>query len=219
MKARYVCGGVALILAAAIANAANAQLASPCVKNSPERQGKIGCSIIEDKVLPSGLQGPLFWHIDSFDSVELARAAGGPTAVAFEAAGQSWLFTIESQTSNHHGGKHVTEVGPLPLSPAPQYSMEVRSALFKPGMYSAAHYHSGVEAVYVIEGDACYETPTKASRARKGETVVISAGTFHRAVAAGSTTRYVLSVNLHDSSKTPTVRMEEVKVPQLVKCK
>jgi quercetin dioxygenase-like cupin family protein len=220
MKACSASVGIALILLALVmANTANAQPASPCVENSPERRGEVGCSIIENKFLPEGLQGPLFWHIDSFDSLELARTAVGPTAIAFEAAGRSWLMTIESKTSDHHGGQHVTEVGPLPLSPAPKYSMEVRSAVFKPGMYSVVHHHSGVEAIYLIEGEACYETPAQAARLRKGETLVIPAGTFHRAVATGSTLRYVLSVNLHDSSKTPTMRMEEGKAPQLVKCK
>lgn len=219
MKACFACVGIALILLAMpLVDPANAQLASPCVENSPERRGEVGCSIIQDKLLPDGLQGPLFWHIDSFDSLALAHAAGGPTAVAFEAAGRSWLLTIESKTSDHHGGQHVTEVGPLPLTPAGQYSMEVRSVLFKPGMYSAVHHHSGVEAVYVIDGEACYETPTHAHKLRKGEALVIPAGTIHRAVTPGSTLRYVISVNLHDSSKTPTLRIEEGRGAQLVQC-
>ena len=37
--------------------------------------------------------------------------------------------------------------------------MVVQSALFGSGMYSLAHHHSGVEAVYVVEGEACYESP------------------------------------------------------------
>lgn len=220
MKACAACLRIALILLAlVIVNTANAQPASPCVENSPERRGEVGCSIIENKLLPAGLQGPLFWHIDRFDSLEFARKAVGPTAVAFEAAGRSWLMTIESKTSDHHGGQHVTEVGPLPLSPALKYSMEVRSAAFKPGMYSVVHHHSGVEAIYVIAGEACYETPARAAKLRKGETLIVPAGTLHRAVATGSTLRYVLSVNLHDSSKTATMRIEEGKDPQLVKCK
>ena len=207
-----------LLLTAATASTANAQLASPCVTDSPERRGEVGCSIIADKLLTGGLRSPMFWHIDSFASLELARAAAGPTAVAFEAAARSWLMTIESQTSDHHGGRHVTEVGPLPLAAAPRYSMEVRSSIFTPGMYSQAHHHSGVEAVYVIEGEACYETPTQAVRLRTGEAFVVPAGTSHRAVAIGSTRRHVISVNLYDSTKTPTIRLEDSKAPQLVKC-
>jgi quercetin dioxygenase-like cupin family protein len=208
-----------IVLSVVVANTTTAQLASPCVENSAERRGGYGCSIIEKKLLPKGLRGPLFWHIDSFDSLELARAAVGPASVAFEAAGRSWLMTIESKPSDHHGGRHVTELGPLPLPEAARYSMQVISSRFKPGMYSLVHHHSGVEAIYVIEGEACYETPTRALRLSKGDTAFIPAGTFHRAVAMGSTPRYVLGVNIHDASKTPTIRMDEGTAPRLVECK
>src|SRR5712664_3495427 len=83
------------------------KLMATCVENSPERRGEVGCSIIENKLLPDGLKEPLFWHIDRFDSAEHARKAVGPASVAFEADGTSWLMTLESQTSDHHGGRHV----------------------------------------------------------------------------------------------------------------
>jgi len=217
MKACPAC--VVIVLSLIIANTTTAQLAPPCVENSPERRGEFGCSIIENKLLPEGLRGPLFWHIDSFNSLDRARAAVAPASVAFEAAGRSWLMTIESKTSDHHGGRHVTEVGPLPLPRAARYSMQVLSSRFKPGTYSSVHHHSGVEAIYVIEGEACYETPTRVFRLSKRDTVFIPTGTFHRAVATGFTPRYVLGVNIHDASKTPTIRMDEGKAPQLVECK
>ena len=34
-----------------------------CVENSPEPRGEIGCSIIENKLLPNNLKEPVFWHI------------------------------------------------------------------------------------------------------------------------------------------------------------
>jgi hypothetical protein len=84
-----------------------------CVQNSPERRGEIGCSIIENKPLPDNLKQSLSWHIDGFDSAESARKAAGPASVAFDAVGTSWLMTVESQTSDHHGGRHVAQEGPL----------------------------------------------------------------------------------------------------------
>ncbi len=195
------------------------QLMSTCVENSPERRGELGCTIIENKLLPDGLRGPLFWHIDRFDSAERARTAVGPASVAFEAAGTSWLMTIEAQTSDHHGGGHVAQVGPLQLPRAAKHSMLVQSAVFTPGMYSLVHHHSGVEAVYVIEGDACYETPSRAFKLRKSETLALPAGTPMRAVATGSTRRYVLAVIVYDASQPPTTRMEEAKGPRLVACR
>jgi quercetin dioxygenase-like cupin family protein len=210
---------VVILLSAVVATKTTAQLASSCVENSPERRGEFGCSIIENKLLPERLRGPLFWHIDSFDSLERARAAVDPTSVAFEAAGRTWLVTIESTTSNHHGGRHVAEVGPLPLPKAARYSMQVLASRFKPGTHSLVHHHSGVEAIYVLEGEACYETPTRVFGLSKGGTVFIPAGTLHRAVVPGSIPRYVIGVNIYDVSKTPTTRMDEGTAPQLIECK
>jgi quercetin dioxygenase-like cupin family protein len=218
--AMKVCSAFTVLLVSALAaNTAAAQLMSTCVENSPERRGEIGCSIIQSKVLPDGLKEPVFWHIDRFDSLERARAAVGPASIAFEAAGTSWLMTIESETSDHHGGSHVARVGPLPLPQAAKYAMLVQSAVFKPGMYSLVHHHSGVEAVYVIEGEACYETPARAAKLQKGETLALPGGTPMRAVVTGSTRRHVLAVIVHDAAQPSTMRMEEGMGPSLVACK
>ena len=220
MTPQTTCSASALMLVSVLtANTAAAQPMSTCVENSPERRGQIGCSIIESKVLPNGLKEPLFWHIDRFESSERARTAVGPTSIAFQAAGTSWLMTIESQTSDHHGGQHVAQVGPLPLPRAPKLSMNVISSAFAPGMYSAVHHHSGVEAFYVLEGEQCAETPTQGSMLRKGDTLAIPTGVPMRLVVTGSTLRRQLAVIVHDAAQPPTMRMQEGTVPPLVACK
>jgi Uncharacterized conserved protein, contains double-stranded beta-helix domain len=199
-------------------NTARAQLMSTCIPDSPERRGGIGCSIIQSKPLPD-LTGPAFWHIDRFDSLDRARAAVGPASIAFDAAGSSWLMTIESDTADHHGGGHVAQVGPLPLPRAAKYTMMIQSAVFMPGMYSVVHHHSGVEAVYVLEGEACFETPTRAATLRKGETLAIPGDTPMRAVVTGTSRRHVFAVIIHDADRPSTMRMEEGTGPKLVACK
>jgi quercetin dioxygenase-like cupin family protein len=198
---------------------ADAQLAPTCIENSPERRGAIGCSNVENKLLPEGLREPLFWHIDKFDSLDHARAAVGPASVAFDAGGTSWLMTVESQTSNHHGGSHVTHVGPLPLPRAARYSMQVISSLLTPGMYSSVHHHPGVETVYVLEGEACFETPTRAYKLQKGETLSVPPYTDMRAVILGTVPRYVLAAVIHDAAQPPTMRMEGGPEPTLAVCR
>ncbi len=210
---------VVALLSMLIAGKAGAQPMSLCVENSPERRGEIGCSIIENKSLPDGLKEPVYWHIGRFDSLDAARAAVGPASVAFEAAGTSWLMTIETQTVDHHGGIHVTQVGPLQLPRAPKYAIQVNSSKFTPGMYSLAHLHSGVEAFYVIEGELCLETPTEAKTLRKGETLAIPTGIPMRVVITGSTPRHALAIIVHDATQPSTTRIEEGKGPQLVACK
>jgi quercetin dioxygenase-like cupin family protein len=86
-------------------------------------------------------------------------------------------------------------------------------------MYSIAHHHSGVEAVYVLEGEACFETPTRAAMLRKGETLAIPGDTPMRAVVTGTTRRHVLAVIVHDATQPATMRMEEGTGPKLVACK
>ena len=211
--------GVLVVLSILTPNIATAQLMSTCAPDSPERRGQIGCTVFPSKPLPEGVTGPVFWHIDRFDSADRARAAVGSTSIAVDAAGVWWLMTIERDTSDHYGGRHVTHVGPLPLPRAARYAMTVQSALFMPGMYSLPHHHSGVEAVYVLEGEACYETPTRAAKLQKGETLALPGGTPMRAVVTGSARRHVLAVIVHDAAQPATMKMEENTGPKLAACK
>ena len=144
LKVRCLIGAIALLIL--MTKTTSAQLEPACVQNSPERRGEISCSIVEDKPLPGTLKEPLFWHIDRFDSGERARAAVGPASIALEAHGTWWLLTIEARIDDHHGGRHVTQVGLPPLPPAPKYSMLVISAYSTSGLTSRVHLHSGEEA-------------------------------------------------------------------------
>jgi quercetin dioxygenase-like cupin family protein len=128
-------------------------------------------------------------------------------------------MTIERDTTDHHGGQHVTHVGPLPLPRAARYAVTVQSARFMPGMYSLPHHHSGVEAIYVLEGEACYETPTRAVKLQKGETLALPGDTPMRAVVTGAARRHVLAVIVHDAAQPATMRMEDGTGPTLVRCK
>ena len=130
------CSMIAVIGASVLgAMSADAQLMSTCAEKPPVRHGEFGCST-QTKVLPEGLREPVFWHIDRFDTEVAARAAVGDASVAFEDGGTWWLMSIEAETSNHRGGRHVAQVGPLPLPPARRYSMLIQSAVFGPGMLS-----------------------------------------------------------------------------------
>ena len=107
----------------------------------------------------------------------------------------------------------------LPLPKATKYAMVAQSAVFMPGMYSLVHHHSGVEAVYVVEGEACFETPTRAAKLHKGETLALPGDTAMRAVVTGTGRRHVLAVIVHDAGQPATMRMEEGTGPKLVACK
>jgi len=202
----WIASGALVLL---IANPAVAQTLEPkCVENSPERQGKFGCSYIADKPLPDGLQQPLFWHIDKFDSRERAQAAVTPASVAFDAAGSWWLFTIESSAKDHHGGQHVAQVELGPLPPAKQYGLLVYSSFIPPGLTSRVHHHSGPEAFYVVDGEQCLRTESRAYPMHQGDTLLLPTGTIMQMVATGSVARHSFAVVVYDSSQPPTTRME-----------
>jgi quercetin dioxygenase-like cupin family protein len=79
------------------------------------------------------------------------------------------------------------------------------------------HHHSGAEAWYVVSGEQCLETPARAYKTRKGETLVLPAGLTMQLVATGSTLRQALAIIVYDSMQPPTTRMENG--PLLLTCK
>jgi quercetin dioxygenase-like cupin family protein len=146
----------------------------------------------------------------------LSRAA--PTSVAFVAHGSAWLYTIESDTSHHHGGKHRAVVGPLPpLQPNRPYSIMVMSAYFLPGQFSVVHTHAGPEAWWVFEGEQCLETTTATIHARAGEGAMVASGDTMRMVATGTGPRRALVLILHDADQPGGATVDNP--PLLQSCK
>jgi quercetin dioxygenase-like cupin family protein len=125
-------------------------------------------------------------------------------------------MTIESRIDDHRGGRHVTAVALPPLPSAPKYSMLVISAYIPAGLTSRVHLHSGVEAFYVVDGEQCLETQTRAYKMPKGGSLAVPAGVTMRLVATGSMPRRALAVIVYDAAQPPTTRMETG--PQLVSC-
>jgi quercetin dioxygenase-like cupin family protein len=212
------CLTVAVILVVVLAMDGRAQEEPLCVENSPERRGEIGCSIIEIKALPANLKEPVFWHIDRFENGESARAAIGPTSIAFQAHGVWWLMSVESESADHHGGEHVAQVKLSPLPQAAKYSMLVISAYIPSGMTSRVHLHSGVEAFYTVDGEQCLETAERAFKMQKGDTLVVPTGVTMRLVATGPKPRRAFAVVVYDASKPPTTRMPMERASGLVSC-
>jgi quercetin dioxygenase-like cupin family protein len=194
-----------------------AQLEPKCVENSPERHGGIGCSYVENKVLSGVLRDPLYWHIDRFDNGEKARGAVGPDSVAFEGHGAWWLLSVESSVSNHHGGTHVNQVLLPSLPPASKYSMLVISSYIPVGLTSRVHHHSGVEAFYVVDGEQCLETPTRAYPMKEGDVLVLPTGVTMQMVVTGAKPRRAFAVVIYDAAQPPTTPTENA--PPLLACK
>jgi quercetin dioxygenase-like cupin family protein len=217
MKPFYLSGWFFLV-ALLLARPSRVQEEPVCVENSPERRGEIGCSIVEQKPLPSLLKEPVFWHIDQFDSAEPAKAGIGTSSIAFQAHRAWWLMSVGPESNDHHGGRHVAEVNLSPLPKADAYSMLVISAYIPAGMTSRVHFHSGVEAFYTVDGQQCLETKEKAFRMKKGDTLVVPTGITMRLVATGTAPRRAFAVIIYDSSKPPVTRLPMETASELVSC-
>lgn len=127
-------------------------------------------SIAEKKIsqLPPG---QLYWRIDSFPTLAQAQAAAGPTALAAEAAGKVWLFTLGPRGQSSAGGTQVAEVGPVPTISAREYLLRINIAGGPPGVKTPVHTHPGSETFYVLTGELSQKTPHGVSHVAAGRTM------------------------------------------------
>jgi hypothetical protein len=114
---------------------------------------------IAEKKIPQLPPGPLFWRIDNFPTLAQAQAAAGPTALAAEAAGKVWLFTLGVKGGSSPDATKVAEVGPVPLFSAPEYLLRINSASGAPGVKTPVHTHPGSESFYVLTGELSQKSP------------------------------------------------------------
>jgi hypothetical protein len=117
--------------------------------------------------------GPLFWRIETFPSLAQAQAAAGPTALATEAGGRVWLFTLgPAGGTSSPGGSRVAEVGPLPEVAAPRYLLRINDLSGPPGGATPVHTHPGSEAFYVLAGETSQRTPHGVASVAAGRSMV-----------------------------------------------
>jgi hypothetical protein len=126
--------------------------------------------IAEKKVsqLPAG---PLYWRIDTFTTLDQARAAAGPTALAAEAAGKVWLFALGAKGQSSTGGTEVSEVGSVPPVSASEYLLRINIAGGPPGSKTPVHTHPGSETFYVLTGELSQKTPHGVGRVTSGQSM------------------------------------------------
>src|SRR5262249_25110242 len=90
---------------------------------------------IKVKQLP---KGELFWRVESFPTLDEAKAAAPPyrwnpdtvsydglPSLTAEVAGKAWLFILGPKGGAAAGGAEVAEIGPVPPLSAPEYLLRV----------------------------------------------------------------------------------------------
>jgi hypothetical protein len=126
-------------------------------------------------------QGPLYWRVENFPTLDQAKAAAGeyrwnPDTVRYdrwpsltgEVAGKVWLFTLGAQGAATPGGAKVAEIGPVPPISAPAYLLRVNYGSGPRGAKTPVHSHSGSEAFYVVAGKLGQRTPHGVSYVEAG---------------------------------------------------
>ncbi len=188
-----------------------------CTEDSPERRGEEGCTILASRRLVGSRTKPVYWHIDRFDSLDAAKKVAGPNGVADEAHGSVWLMTVEAKTKKHHGGRHIAWIGPIVLPAPDRYSMRVISTMLKPGSTTPVHTHPGPEAIYIVDGEQCMETPDVGHRLVAGHSLILPAGGIHRGRVTVPGGRRALALNLYDAGQPASHELG--KPPPLAPCK
>ena len=196
-------GALALFVLAPAA--ANAQATSrTCSGQSGETPGP--ACLVTHQTLGALPPGPLYWRIYTFADVQTAERAKPPRGVVVEAFGEVWLFDLGAKGRRLKGGRHLSDVGPLPIeTPRGAFSAEYLKSTFTPGMTAPAHVHSGPEAFYAISGASCLETPDGAQVARgAGHSLMVRQGPPMLLMAVGQETRQGFALILHEDGSPPT---------------
>jgi len=145
---------------------------------------------------------PWFWRIDNFPNLAQAEAAAGPTALAVQAEGKAWLFTLGPPGGSSPGGSKVAEIGPVPSISAPEYLLRINRAGGAPGVKTSVHSHPGSETFYVLTGELTQETPDGTHRVAAGQSMLgHPAGTPMEVSSSGNGNLSALVMFVVDAAK------------------
>jgi quercetin dioxygenase-like cupin family protein len=184
---------------------AHAQATSrTCVGQAGETPGP--ACLAGNEMLGALPPGPLYWNIYTFADTSAAARAKPLHGTIVEAFGKVWLFDIGAKGRALEGGRHLTDVGPLPTDAAPgDFSAEYLKSTFAPGQTAPVHVHSGPEAFYALSGGSCLETPDGVQVARgEGHALMVRRGPPMLLMAIGETSRQGFALILHDKEAPPT---------------
>lgn len=152
LKARYLGGLKAAIAATSLV----AVTAAPALAQS---QGKFVVTKMAEMPVSQLPEGELYWHVETFASLEEAKAAGGDFSLATEFDDKAWLFTLADRKAGATGGTPITSIGPVPRFDAPEYLLRINSATAPVGAKTTIHSHPGPEAFLILSGQLTQRTP------------------------------------------------------------
>ena len=150
------------MLLAGLAVSASQATASANSLVDPERGPSLGEFVvtnIAEMRVPALPDGELYWYVDTFGSLDEAKAASGEFSLATEFDGKAWLFTLANRKAGARGGIHMASIGPVPRFDAPGYLLRINSATAPSGSKTTMHSHPGPEAFLILSGQLTQRTP------------------------------------------------------------
>lgn len=98
-----------------------------------------------------------------------AEAANPRWAAIAAAHSRYWLYVLSKAAKPATAGIERAAIGPLALPAGPAVA-HFSEAIFPPGMKTRAHSHPRPEAVYIVRGEQCMETPSDKRKIGPGGT-------------------------------------------------
>lgn len=147
-------------------------------------------------------QGELFWRVETFGSLDQAKAAAGEWSLVAETAGKVWLFTLGPAGGAPSNGTKVAEIGPIPRVSAHQYLLRINDASGPPGSVTHVHSHPGSEAFLVLTGEQSIRGADGVKRVKAGQGEPgRGAGMAMQVSSSGSTDLHALVMFVVDADK------------------
>ena len=146
-------------------------LALTASATAAQDQPKFVVEPVAEKPLAALPDGDLFWHVETFATIEEAKAAATETGVPAEAGGKVWLLTLGPKDMASHGGEPVATFGPIQRFDAPSYLLRINVTDAPPGAKTSVHSHPGSEAIYILSGEATIRWPDRTDVAGVGESL------------------------------------------------
>jgi quercetin dioxygenase-like cupin family protein len=182
---------------------------------SADAQQKFVVKPIAEKKLKTLPAGPWYWRIENFPSLAEAQAAIGTgrwnpntvsydavPALAAEAAGKTWLFTLGPKGGSTPGGTKVADIGPVPPINASEYLLRINHTGGVPGVKTPVHSHPGSETFYVVSGRLSQKTASGVHHAEAGEYMLGQGADMAMEVSSsGATELHALVMFVVDASR------------------
>jgi quercetin dioxygenase-like cupin family protein len=121
--------------------------------------GKFVVAKMAEMPVASLPDGELYWHVETFGSLDEAKAAGGAYSLAADFDNKAWLFSLADREAAGMGGTPVASIGPVPRFDAPEFLLRINSATAPVGAKTSIHSHPGPEAFLILSGQLTQRTP------------------------------------------------------------